>query len=325
MQTILNRASGLRALVLGDVMLDHYIIGSANRLSPEAPVPVVLAHEDIWLLGGAANVARNLAALGTMAEVAGRIGKDPQGDKLQNLLADCNILFDVGFHDVSISTISKTRIVAGRQQVCRIDREQSASAYSVARGTHMDVVERALKRANFFVLSDYAKGTLTQPVVNKVIKLAKAQGCFVAADPKPSRPLQYPGVDLLTPNAQEARAMAGCDPYDTENCDWSVICKKIYDRHLPKNLVITQGADGMLIAREGRLIKSVPTMAQEVSDVSGAGDTVIAALSVALAGGSTLEEAAHFANTAAGIVIRKFGTAVATPAEIINASRGTVA
>ncbi|MDR0679156.1 MAG: PfkB family carbohydrate kinase [Puniceicoccales bacterium] len=319
MQSILNRASGLRALVFGDLMLDHYIIGDAHRLSPEAPVPIVLAREDHWLLGGAANVARNLAALGTMTEVAGRIGKDPQGDRLQNLLAECNILFDAGFRDSSVSTISKTRIVAGRQQVCRIDREQSTGAYAVTREAYLEVLERALKRADILILSDYAKGTLTQPVVNKVMKFAREQGCFIAADPKPSRPLQYPAADLLTPNAREALAMAGYDPYGTESPDWEAVCKKIYAKHKPKYLVITLGPAGMYYAQDGQLVKCVSTKPQEVYDVSGAGDTVIAVISVALAGGSTLDDAIRCANTAAGIVINKLGTAVATPSEIINA------
>ncbi|MDR0340358.1 MAG: PfkB family carbohydrate kinase [Puniceicoccales bacterium] len=319
MQTILNRASGLRALVFGDLMLDHYIIGDAHRLSPEAPVPVILAREDHWLLGGAANVARNLAALGTMTEVAGRIGKDPQGDRLQNLLTENNILLDAGFRDLTVPTISKTRIVAGRQQVCRIDREQSANAYAVTREAQLEVLERALKRADILILSDYAKGTLTQAVVNKVIKFAKEQGCFIAADPKPSRPLQYSAVDLLTPNASEALSMAGLDPYDTENPDWDVVCRKICAKYKPKYLVITLGPAGMYYAQDGQPVKCVPTKPQEVYDVSGAGDTVIAVISVGLAGGSPLEDAIRCANTAARIVISKLGTAVATPAEIINA------
>jgi D-beta-D-heptose 7-phosphate kinase/D-beta-D-heptose 1-phosphate adenosyltransferase len=322
MQSILNKASGLRGLVFGDVMLDHYVIGDAYRLSPEAPVPVVLARNDLWLLGGAANVARNLNAFGTLAEVAGLVGKDAMGDRLQNLLAECNILYDDGFHEPSVATICKTRIVAGRQQVCRVDREQSAEHYAIAKGAHLERVERALERADLLILSDYAKGTLIQPVINRIIKMAKERNCFVAADPKPHRPLQYPGADLLTPNAQEALAMAGCDPHSApSSADWPTICKKIYAKHTPKNLVITLGGEGMLIAREGQMSKKVPTFAREVFDVSGAGDTVIAALSVALAGGHSLEEAVHFANTAAGIVVGKFGTAVATTAEILNAAR----
>jgi D-beta-D-heptose 7-phosphate kinase/D-beta-D-heptose 1-phosphate adenosyltransferase len=319
LQAILNRASGLRVLVFGDVMLDHYVIGDVYRLSPEAPVPVVLAREDVWMLGGAANVARNLAALGVMVEVAGLVGNDQMGDRLQNLLAECNILFDGSFHESSISTICKTRIVAGRQQVCRVDRERPADSYAVNKAHHLDLIEKALDSADVLILSDYAKGTLTQPVINRIIKAAKAKSCFVAADPKPNRPLQYGGADLLTPNAAEARVMSGHDPHGTPN--WPLTCKAIYGKHAVKNLVITLGPEGMLIARDGQMSKKVPTSAKEVFDVSGAGDTVIATLSVALASGHSLEEAVHFANAAAGIVVGKFGTAVATPAEILNAAR----
>ncbi|MDR2667650.1 MAG: PfkB family carbohydrate kinase [Puniceicoccales bacterium] len=319
LQSILNKASGLRVLVFGDVMLDHYVIGDVYRLSPEAPVPVVLAREDVWMLGGAANVARNLASIGVMAEVAGLVGKDSMGDRLQNLLTESNILFDSAFHDSSVSTICKTRIVAGRQQICRVDRERSVETYAVTKNGHLDLIEKALDGADVLILSDYAKGTLTQSVINRIIKAAKAKSCFVAADPKPNRPLQYAGADLLTPNAFEAMTMAGYDPHGTP--DWQSVCKKIYTKHAAKNLVITLGAEGMLIARDGQMSKKVPTSAREVFDVSGAGDTVIAALSVALASGHTLEEAVHFANVAAGIVVGKLGTAVATPAEILNSVR----
>ena len=318
-QAILNKVSGLRVLVFGDVMLDHYVMGDVYRLSPEAPVPVVLAREDVWALGGAANVARNLSAFGAMVEVVGLVGKDPMGDRLQNLLAENNILFDGAFHDPSVPTICKTRIVAGRQQICRVDRERNPETYAVINSRHFDLIEKALDSADVLIFSDYAKGTLTQPVINRVIKMARAKSCFIAADPKPNRPLQYLGVDLLTPNAFEAIAMSGRDPHGTPN--WQLICEDLYTKHAAKNLVITLGADGLLIARDGKVSKKIPTSAREVFDVSGAGDTVIAGLSVALASGYSLEEAAHFANLAAGIVVGKLGTAVATPAEILNAAR----
>jgi D-beta-D-heptose 7-phosphate kinase/D-beta-D-heptose 1-phosphate adenosyltransferase len=283
---------------------------------------VVLVRNDLWAVGGAANVARNLRAIGPLAEVAGLTGKDALGDRLQNLFAEQGILYDSGFRDPDVSTISKTRIIASRQQVCRVDRERPPEAYSIARAIHLNRVESALRHADMLLFSDYAKGTLSQMVVDKLCKIAREKNCFIGADPKPSHSIHFSDVDLLTPNAGEALTMAGMNPYlPVGSVDWSVVCKKIYGKHAPKNLVITLGSEGMLVARNGQLSKKISTVAREVFDVSGAGDTVIAALSIGLASGHDLEKSAQFANVAAGIVVGKLGTAVATPAEILNSFR----
>ncbi|MDR3117107.1 MAG: PfkB family carbohydrate kinase [Puniceicoccales bacterium] len=325
MQSILDRASGLRGVVIGDLLLDHYVLGTASRLSPEAPVPILLVEEDTWCLGGAANVASNLKALGVSVEVVGLVGRDPTGDRLQNLFAAHNILFDELFRDPAVHTISKTRIVSGGHQLCRVDRERDPASYALAKNeAFLERAELSLRNADLLIFSDYGKGTLSKAAVDRLTAAARSRNCFVAADPKPSRPLPFHQVDLLTPNAGEACAMADMEPSGPRGGDWAKVCKKIHGLCQSKNLVITLGRDGMLVAVGGQAPHRIATCAKAVCDVTGAGDTVIAALSVALATGHDLETAARFANTAAGIVVGKFGTATATPAEILNFSRGLV-
>jgi D-beta-D-heptose 7-phosphate kinase/D-beta-D-heptose 1-phosphate adenosyltransferase len=319
MQSILDRLSGLRVVVFGDIILDHYILGEVSRLSPEAPVPVILVTEDIWSLGGAANVALNLKELGTSVEVIGLMGTDAAGDHLRNLFVEKDILFDEQQRIPSMQTIIKTRILAMRQQICRIDREKVDSKFSIE--NIVDNLEDILHSVDLIILSDYGKGALTQNFVNSVVEIAHKNRCFVAVDPKPISDITYGNVDLLTPNMGEALTMAGVKSLPDWEIDWKDVCKKIYQRHAPKYLVITLGADGMLLAKNGQFMCIKPTCARDVYDVSGAGDTVIASLAAALTSGSSLEDSANLANIAAGIVVEKFGTATATPSEIINHSQ----
>lgn len=321
MQSIFDRASGLRIIVIGDLMLDHYIFGEANRLSPEAPVPVVFVDQDRWALGGAANVALNVKTFGALTEAIGVIGNDTAGERLSNIFSEQNILFDDCYRCPTVQTITKTRVVVRNQQLCRIDREQPAPSYGLNQDAFLSHIDSSLKNTDAIILSDYAKGTLTQSCVDEIFKLARKHSCFVAIDPKPKRILKFPGPDLMTPNALESLVLAGVENVRGQSIDWASICKKIYAKHQPKNLVITMGAKGMLIAKDGQMIRQIPTYAREVFDVSGAGDTAIAALTVALVAGEDLSSAAHFANTASGIVVAKRGTALATPAEILNFHR----
>ncbi|MDR1457003.1 MAG: PfkB family carbohydrate kinase [Puniceicoccales bacterium] len=321
MQSILDRAVGIRAVVLGDLFLDHYVMGDANQLSVEAPVPVVNVREDIWLLGGAANVALNLKTFGSLVEVIGPLGMDAAGDRLQNLLVDNKILFDMRLRTNDVQTIVKTRIMAKRQQLCRVDRGNMTSKTSFDRIT--ESFNDIFQNTDLLILSDHAKGTLTQQLVDSAIDLAHKNNCFVAADPNPQHNLRYAGVDLITPSANEALEMAEMEREKGRSVDWQGVCKKIYQSHAPKYLVITLSDQGMLLCKDGQVLRQVPTSVREVFDISGAGDTVISAISISLAVGKDLEEAARFANTAAGIVVGKFGTAVATPAEIINAAQET--
>jgi D-beta-D-heptose 7-phosphate kinase/D-beta-D-heptose 1-phosphate adenosyltransferase len=319
MQSILDRAVGIRAVALGDLFLDHYVMGDAGQLSVEAPVPVVGVHEDIWLLGGAANVALNLKTFGTLVEVVGPLGMDAAGDRLQNLLVDNKILFDTRLRTNDVQTIVKTRIMAKRQQLCRVDRGNMANNAAFDRA--MENLNDVLQNADLLILSDHAKGALTQHLVDSAVEIAHKNNCFVAADPNPQHKLRYAGVDLITPSANEALEMAEIEREKGRPVDWQAVCKKIYQSHAPKYLVITLSDQGMLLCKDGQVLRQVPTSVREVFDISGAGDTVISAISVSLTVGKDLEEAARFANTAAGIVVGKFGTAVATPAEIINAAQ----
>lgn len=318
MQAIFDRASGLRIMIIGDLMLDHYIFGDASRLSPEAPVPVVFVEQDRWTAGGAANVALNLKTFGVLTEVVGVIGKDGAGERLLDMLSAANILYDECYRAANVQTITKTRVIVRNQQLCRIDREQNAAAYAIDPDCFLTHMEGALKNTDAVIISDYAKGTLTQRIVDATFKLARQHSCFIAVDPKPKRALKFPAPDLLTPNTAEALALAGLELEHGQTIDWAAVCKKIYLRHQPKNIVITMGSGGMLIAKDGQVVRQIPTFAQEVFDVSGAGDTVISALTIALLAGENLADAANFANRAAGIVVGKRGTAIATPAEILN-------
>jgi D-beta-D-heptose 7-phosphate kinase/D-beta-D-heptose 1-phosphate adenosyltransferase len=315
-QLIINYATGLRAIVIGDIMLDHYIWGEASRLSPEAPVPIVNVLKDTYSMGGAANVSINLKTLGVLVEIIGIIGTDAAGDHLQNLFTENEIIFDEQQRVAGVETIVKTRIVAMQQQICRIDREKEDGRFALER--IIDDPDDLLHNVDLVILSDYNKGALTQKFVTSIIDTAHKNHCFVAVDPKPQSGIIYAGADLLTPNAAEAMAMASARVLPSDEDGWREICKKINQIHPSKHLAITLGEDGILLAKNGQFLRIVPTHKVPVSDVSGAGDTVIAALSVALCAGAEPGDAAHFANTAAGIVVGKSGTATVSPAEIIN-------
>lgn len=315
---ILKTISGLKVLVLGDIILDHYIWGTVERISPEAPIPVVNVHKETYVLGGAANVALNTAQLGAQVSLAGSIGKDSPGQRLQELLRQKGIAHPAIQALESPPTNVKTRVIAQRQQVCRLDYEAKPSAYALDEAILLKNLETSLADYQAILLSDYAKGVLHSSFIQSLIALAKQHHTLLSLDPKPLRKLEFKGVCLLTPNKAESYQLAGIEPLSYEAYPAELICKRIQDRYEPKKLVITLGAEGMLLCQEGKILKHIPTYAKEVFDVSGAGDTVIACLTLALAGGASLEDAAHFANIAAGIVVSKLGTATASPDEILS-------
>ncbi len=317
---ILQRFSSLRILVVGDLMLDHYIWGDVHRISPEAPVPVVHAARDSFTAGGAANVALNLASLGAGASLVGMLGADANADTLLRLLDDAGIDSGGCIRSENTSTIVKTRVIVRTQQLCRIDREAPRATYAIdALSQTSGLLDTLVADADAVILSDYAKGLITQELLDQVFELAAKHGKLLAVDPKPSRLLRFHGASLITPNRHEALELADLaepslgEPYPLEET-----CRLIHKKYAPELLVITLGADGMAICREGKIIKRLPTRAREVFDVSGAGDTVIATLTAALAAGASAVEAAHFANLAAGIVVSKVGTATATPEEFLD-------
>jgi D-glycero-beta-D-manno-heptose-7-phosphate kinase len=315
-KALLKKISGLKILVIGDVMLDHYIWGDATRISPEAPVPVIDIARDSWTAGGAANVALNIAGLGAHCTVYGYIGGDDHGAKLREILGAKKV--EVIASPGTATTIVKTRVMVQHQQLCRLDRESAPSSYAVDPVRAASLLAKAIKAADAVVLSDYAKGLLSDALVERVTKLARAADKFIALDPKPRHKLSFSGLDLITPNKKEALQLAGIDPGPGAPFPAAAVCAKLHELFATKNIVITLGDDGMLLGSGGRVIKKIPTAAREIYDVSGAGDTALAALVLALVSGSALEEAAHFANAAAGVVVAKLGTATASPDELLH-------
>ncbi|MBI2511265.1 MAG: D-glycero-beta-D-manno-heptose-7-phosphate kinase [Opitutae bacterium] len=316
MKSLLKKISKLHVLVIGDVMLDHYVWGDASRISPEAPVPVVDIDRDTYSAGGAANVALNIASLGAKATLAGFFGRDDAGKRLEGILKSKNIatISTPG----SGSTILKTRVLVRRQQLCRLDRESPQHHYAVDSGKIEATFEKAIRKADAVILSDYAKGLLTDELVAKVSAIAREHGKLIAIDPKPRRKLRFRQPDLITPNRKEAIQLAGIEVEPHQPFPAAEVCARIYEQYQPKHLVITLSEDGMLLSHNGKAGRVIPTAAREVFDVSGAGDTSIAALTLGLAAGSVLEEAAQFANAAAGVVVGKLGTATVTPAEVLQ-------
>ncbi len=312
--SLLKKISQLRFLVIGDVMLDHYIWGDATRISPEAPVPVVDIARDSWTAGGAANVALNIASLGARCTVAGFIGLDEAGERLAAILREKKItpLSTPG----TGPTIVKTRVLVQHQQLCRLDREAPPIAYQFPGSAAAELLSPALQECDAVIFSDYAKGILSDDLVDRVTKRARAAGKFVALDPKPRRKLAFRDLDLLTPNKRESLELAGMELTPHAGYPAAEVCARLHRLYGTKNLVITLGEDGMLLSTGGKILKTIPTAAREVYDVSGAGDTALAALALALTAGATLEQAAHFANAAAGVVVGKLGTATVTPAEL---------
>jgi D-beta-D-heptose 7-phosphate kinase/D-beta-D-heptose 1-phosphate adenosyltransferase len=313
---LLKKIKRRRLLVIGDVILDRYLWGDANRLSPEAPVPVVHVLRETETIGGAANVANTIAALGAAVEVVGAVGDDANGEKLIGSLSKNGITFDPRFVTKGFRTITKIRVVVRNQQLCRLDYEEPHGS-ALLDGRRLALLDAKIGEADGVILSDYAKGMLSTGLVRRITALARAHGTFVALDPKPASGLKFKDLDLITPNRLEAIELSNLKFPSDAAVDLAAVCARIWRAHRPRNLVITLGADGMLTSHKGDVVHRIATAARQVFDVSGAGDTVIAALTLALTSGASLEEAAHFANAAAGVVVGKLGTATVTPDELL--------
>lgn len=314
-RSLLEKISTRRVLVVGDVMLDHYIWGNATRISPEAPVPVVEVSRDTYVAGGAANVAVNCKSLGAVTALAGTIGNDEAGKRLRSVLESSGIvavpLAGKG------ATIIKSRVILQHQQLCRLDREDQPEAYHVNARAAARQLKQELDRCDAVLISDYAKGLVTDELIAGLAMEAKQRGKFVALDPKPKRPMSFTDIDLVTPNRGEAAQLAGVAWRPGRPFPADEICQKIHERHRIKYLVVTLSEDGLLLSSEGKVVRQIPTAAREVADTSGAGDTSLAAMVLALAVGADLETAAHFANAAAGVVVGKLGTATVSPQELV--------
>ena len=312
---LLKKITRLRILVVGDVMLDHYVWGDATRISPEAPVPVVDIGRDSWTAGGAANVALNIASLGAHCTVAGFFGRDDAGTRLKAILEEKKIAIVPTPGDAP--TIVKTRVLVQHQQLCRLDREAPPPEYQFPATKAKALLAKEIEACDAVILSDYAKGILSNELVARVTELARAAGKFIALDPKPKRKLAFRNLDLITPNKREALQLAGIELAPHTPFPAAEVCTRLHELYQTKHLVVTLGEEGMLLSSNGSILKIIPTAAREVFDVSGAGDTSLAALVLALAAKAPLDTAAQFANAAAGVVVGKLGTATVTPKELL--------
>ena len=299
---------GARVLVVGDVMLDRYWFGDVHRISPEAPVPVLKVNRVDERPGGAANVARNIAALGAHATLLSVVGKDEGGDRLEGLLKQHDNLNALLHRDDSISTIIKLRAVARHQQLLRIDFETPPS-HEVLHAALNDFKSQ-LPLADVVILSDYGKGGLAH--IEQMIKMAKEAGKPVLVDPKGEDYARYKGVTILTPNRSEFREVAG---KWKDEAELETKAQRLREELELDALLITRSEEGMSLYRKEEAHHEA-TYTREVFDVSGAGDTVIATLAVMLASGADMVQAMRVANRAAGIVVGKLGTAVVTRKEI---------
>jgi D-beta-D-heptose 7-phosphate kinase/D-beta-D-heptose 1-phosphate adenosyltransferase len=323
LQGIVDRFAGRRLLVLGDVMLDHYLWGRCERISPEAPVPVVDVQRESTSLGGAGNVAANLAALGAEPVLVGVMGDDDHGRRMLEAFAERGVNTRALVRDPSRPTTFKTRILAQNQQVVRADWESRAELDGEALFALLDMLARELPRCEALVVSDYGKGVVTRVVLERAIGLARAQGIPIAVDPKESHLDAYQGVSILTPNQYEAGWVMGrriTDEKSLMEVGWG-----LQQRLDAECALITRGPDGMSLFERGGRYTHLPTVAREVYDVTGAGDTVVSVVALALAAGADYPEACYLANHAAGIVIREVGTATCSPAELRASLAGTLA
>ncbi|HWR59487.1 MAG TPA: D-glycero-beta-D-manno-heptose-7-phosphate kinase [Thermodesulfovibrionales bacterium] len=317
-QDIIRNFRNSRILVIGDLVLDRYIWGRVSRISPEAPVPVVEVTDDNFMLGGAANVANNIVALGGKVTVVGVAGKDRAGQVLGQLLDERGIVHEI-FED-SRPTTMKTRVIAHNQQVVRFDREDRKG---ISGGILRDIrsfLKHAVHEHSAVIVSDYKKGLVSQNLIREILKAVKPKKKFLSVDPKVGHFHFYKGVGLITPNMAEASQGSGVEIKDEKSLIRAG--KTLLSRLSCGAVLITRGEEGMSLF-EREKITHIPTAARHVYDVTGAGDTVIAAFTLAFASGATLQEAALIANHAAGIVVGEVGTAVVTPEKLIKSLRVT--
>lgn len=335
-QTIIKSFKNRHLLVVGDLMLDEYIKGSVSRISPEAPVPVVVEQERFFTPGGASNVANNISSLGAKVTVVGRIGEDIQGDKLKSLLQQRSILTDGIIRDPQMTTILKTRIIAQHQQIVRLDREITINDDEQEyfyRQKMLPFLQQHFSKFHGVVISDYGKGMISASLVNDIVMMAKKKKIPVVVDPKVEHLKFYGQTSSMTPNRKEMEtALRTMDPqtrkfYGIETTKLMTLndIKKAGNGLLTflgiDSLLVTLGEEGMCLFEKDKEPFHLPTRAQEVFDVSGAGDTVIALFTLCLSAGVKKKIAADIANHAAGIVVAKMGAASVTPQELLSAMK----
>lgn len=313
-RALVARFSSLTPLVVGDVMLDRFVVGTVTRISPEAPVPVVRFKSEYTRLGGAANVAHNLAVLGAKVSLAGVVGRDDAAGRVKAALADAGISADGLIEDPSRPTVEKVRVVTERnQQVARIDYEDDVDIEGTVEQALVNRIRRQAASASVVIVSDYLKGCVTRAVMEALV--SQRGGPAVLVDPKIPHLDRYAGASIVTPNSHEAEIAT--HRLIRSNEDARSAALDFRSRAGCAAVLITRGEHGMWLSSEGHE-GAVPAVAREVSDVTGAGDTVAATFALALAAGGTLAEAAVLANQAAGVVVGKFGPATLTAQELLG-------
>ncbi len=316
-ENLLNGFKDVSVLVVGDIILDHFIWGRVERISPEAPVPVVEVTSESMHLGGATNVVNNIHSLGGRVNLCGIIGRDEAGEKILDTLKVKGIPTDGIVFDEGAPSTVKTRIIAHNQQVVRFDKEKKGGIEQEATKSILDYAGNMVDEVGALIISDYAKGVVTKELVKELIAIYKKKGKIVAVDPKVKHADFYEGATVITPNTFEASKASGIDIEDDESLKRAgVLLLKSFDCDA---LLVTRGEQGMALFEKSGEFSSIPTVAHEVYDVTGAGDTVIGVLALALAGGATFLEAAIISNYAAGIVVGEVGTATVTVGELRDA------
>lgn len=318
LQKLFKNFKTKKILVIGDIILDRYIFGKVSRISPEAPVPIVEVYEESYRLGGAANVANNIIALGGKAYIAGIIGKGSAGRIVRDLIEEKGISQDYIFEDTRRTTV-KTRIIAGNQQIVRFDIEERRRLEGKGKELFLAMIKDALKNFDAVIVSDYKKGVISEELLRMLVYHKNKNCIFVAIDPKIGHFRLYKQVSLITPNLAEASHGA-----EIEIKDEKTLIKaghNLLKKLSCNSVLITRGEEGMSLFEKNDsevTVTHLPTVAKKVFDVTGAGDTVIATITLSHVAGAPLVDSARIANVAAGIVVGKVGTAVATQEEIVE-------
>ncbi len=305
LNTLKKNFKNIKVAVIGDMMLDCYFWGDVKRISPEAPVPVVEVENEFYRFGGAANVALNIQKLGGLPFPIGIIGYDNDGTIFTSLIKETDIPDDGIFVDESRPTTTKTRVIAGNQHVVRIDKESKQYLNKSVQNKVYDYIKKNIKDLDGIILEDYNKGVLSHSLIEKVIKLANDNNVLISVDPKFNNFFAYKNVTVFKPNRKEAEDVLGMKIRSSE--DISNAGKKLLEKLNARYVLLTLGEGGIAIFEKGKHEKKMPTKAREVADVSGAGDTVIATITMALAAKANILEASYLANYAGGLVCEEVG------------------
>ncbi len=316
LKKVLAQFRGKRVLVVGDLILDHYIFGDAERISPEAPVPVLWANQESFVGGGAVNVALNLIDMGSKVSLCGVIGSDHFGKLLLSLIEEKGIDTHFVVKDRSRPTTLKSRVVAVQQQIVRIDWESQEFLPLSINNRVLEKVKKNISRFDGIIIEDYGKGVINPSLVEQLVALCKKNGKIITVDPKEEHFDYYENVTAMTPNLKEAQIAGQMNIRSKDQIN--LLGEVIMNKFKLKGLLVTMGKEGMQVFLDTGKIYHIPTYALEVYDVTGAGDTVIAVFTLALLSKATFLEAAVLANIAAGVVVGKLGAATATRSEIIE-------